>query len=106
MFKNEPETKQGSYTKGSTDTVELAVGSDEIDCLGEVTLKLENIELKNSIHVDGLNETLYSVGQICDTDRIIIFKKSEAVIIDQANFSMEKKKNRMCNTEKPKYKTP
>lgn len=66
MFKHKNESKQGTYRNGSKRTVELAVGSDEVDCLGEGTICLENIELKNSIHVDGLNETLCSVGQICD----------------------------------------
>lgn len=43
------------------------------------------------MHVDGLNETLFSVGQICDTDSIVVFIKTEAVIINQSQFSVDEK---------------
>lgn len=80
MFKDNKETNNGTYKKGSTDTVELAVGVEEIDCLRKGVISLENIDLKNSVHVDGLNDTLHSFGQICDTGQIVVFTKSDAVI--------------------------
>lgn len=99
MFKEKYETEDGSYKKGSNDTVELAVGSEEIDCLVKGTVSLENIKLDNSVHVDGLNETLFSVGQICDTGRIVVFTKSEAVIINQDRFSVKKRILRLLQKE-------
>lgn len=62
--------------------MELTTGSEQLKCLGTGTINLGFIQLKNSAHVDKLNGTLVSVGQICDDDKGIIFAKKEAIILN------------------------
>lgn len=92
MFKSKREAEEGSYImdKSGSDKVQLAAGYAFVDCLGFVTVPLENMELQNSVHVDGLSDTLVSVGHVCDADKIVVFSKNEAVILDKSSFSVDK----------------
>lgn len=38
-------------------------------------MKLPEITIDDAIHVKDLNETLDSVGQICDKGRVVVFTK-------------------------------
>lgn len=44
------------------------------------------------MHVDKLNGTLVSVGQLCDEQKTIVFTKSEAIILEVTKFSVKKEK--------------
>lgn len=90
MFKNYSEVRHGSYVKGSNDKVQLAACSSSTKCLGKGTLSLQNVNLSNSIHVEGLNDTLVSVGHVCDDNKILIFTKKEAVVLDKSTIELKK----------------
>eukprot|EP00171_Calliarthron_tuberculosum_P002619 IDg2619t1 len=62
MFKSTQETLKGTYTEGLIDTIQLAAES--------------------------LNDTLVSVGQICDQEHITVFTAKEAVILKITTFSV------------------
>lgn len=88
MFRDKRQEKSGSYEKDNSDTVQLAVGTDNINCLWKGTVKLQNIEVTDSVDVHGLNETLISVGHICDTDCILVFTKEEAVVLHSVSSTL------------------
>lgn len=50
-------------------------------------MHLSNINLENAVHADGLNGSLLCVDHICDTGKIFVFIKSEAVILGATKFS-------------------
>lgn len=87
-FQDKKKNNCGIYQKGSTDTVELTVGAEEIDSLKKGTISFKNIELKNSVHVNRLYKSLYPAGKICDTGQIVVCTKSEAVVINYDCFSV------------------
>lgn len=88
MFKRKSEATYGTYKKRSDDTEELAAGNEKMGCLGRATVTVKNMKLKNYVHVDGLNETLLYVGHICDTCQVVIFTKSEVVVLNTGSFSV------------------
>lgn len=90
FFRSQDETSAGSYVPGSISSVQLAAGSKNAPCLGEGTLELGPLSLPDSIHVKNLNTTLVSVPQICDQDKIVVFTKSEAVILDTNKFAADR----------------
>lgn len=70
--------------------------------MGSEIISLKNVELKDSVHVDVLNKTLYSAGQIYDTGQIVVNTRSEAFIISQDQFSIGQSK-RYRNTCKKNF---
>ncbi len=64
MFAKKKDAESGSYKAGSSSTVQLAAGKDKVPCLGSGTLKFGNLSLPDAVHVQDLNGTLVSVGQI------------------------------------------
>lgn len=89
MFKKPIDAYTGTYRKGSNDVVQLAAGSKPIKCLGTGTLRVNSIELPGSLHVNELNNTLISVGEICDQNKIVAFTKNEGVVLDMEGFNIE-----------------
>ena len=90
MFKAESEAEKDSYVKGSDVIVHVAAGSESTPCLGTGSLKLDKLTVPDSLHVKDLNDSLVSVGHICDSERIIVFTANEAVILNVKNFSVVK----------------
>lgn len=91
MFKNKSEVVDETYKSGSTDTVQLEAGESDATCIGKGTISMSGLKLEDSIQVDGLNETLISVGQVCDSEKIVVFTKNEAIIVNQPTISFQKK---------------
>lgn len=89
MFKEISEAVKGTYRKGSKESVQLAAGSTDAGCLGKGTIMVGSIPLVDSIHVQNLNNTLYSVGQICDNDKIVVFTKENGVILNLTGFTVD-----------------
>eukprot|EP00171_Calliarthron_tuberculosum_P023796 IDg23796t1 len=78
MFESKKQALSGSYSEGSNDTVQLAVGDDQAKCLGHGTLALEALQIEKCMHVEDLNDSLVSVGQICDQKCMIVFTAEQA----------------------------
>ena len=78
-----------SYRQGCRDTVQLAAGNKIVNFLGTWNLKYGKLELSNAIQVDGLHGTLISVGEICDQQKIVVFSKDEALILDTDKFRID-----------------
>ncbi len=89
LFKSTKETVPGTYERGSDETVQVAVGSKPIPCAGKGTLLMDSLQIPESLHVDRLNDTLVSVGQICDLGRIIVFMDTQAVILKATSFTVD-----------------
>lgn len=81
ILKNKSDGSEGSYQSGSRETVELAAGSSHTKflCTGTVP----------TVHVNQRNETLISVGQVCDFRKTVIFTPKEAVIADMSRFTID-----------------
>lgn len=77
MFKIKSKAFPKIYKSGSSDSAQFAASSKNRSFLVYATLKL-NISIDKSVNVPSLNDTLVSVGQICDTDKNFVFtaKKS------------------------------
>lgn len=58
MFKSKSEALNGSYTKGSKETFQLAAVNSSIDSFGQGTIPVNEVTLTNGVHVDGLHESL------------------------------------------------
>lgn len=89
FFKSKGDVEKGSYSTGSSSSVQLAAGSDHASCLGEGTVSVGDLKLPNSVHVDSLNNTLLSVGQICDQGNLVVFTAKEAVILNRNGFTAD-----------------
>lgn len=88
MFKRKKDVDHDSYKPGSDSYIRIAVGGEKVQCLSIGTLKMGKIEVPDAMHVKGLNDTLVSVGQVCDGGHIVVFTKKEAVILDTTKFSV------------------
>lgn len=91
MFKLIEEAKKSSYKPGSDDVVQLAAGKDYAKCTGHGTYSSQGLSLPESVHVPTLNDTLISVGQVCDNSQIIVFTAKEAVILKVTQFTVPEK---------------
>lgn len=87
MLRKPDEVVEGSCRQGFNHTVELAAGSTTSKCLGSSTIAIGNISLERSLHVKRFNETLLSVGQICNQDKVVVFTKHKVVILNITKFS-------------------
>eukprot|EP00171_Calliarthron_tuberculosum_P022539 IDg22539t1 len=92
MFKSENEVSSNTYFKGSDDTVQLAAGNEQAKCIGQGTLQLDTLVIKNAALVQQLNDTLVSVGQVCDQGNIVVFTAKQAVILSLKNFTVDESK--------------
>lgn len=88
MFRESSEAQTVSYTAGYNDVIELAAGPTASKCLGIRSLSAGNISLTSSLHVDHLNGTLLSVGNICDQDKTVVLTKDEAVLLHLTKFKV------------------
>lgn len=89
MFKKKREVQDNTYQQSHGETVQLAAGQEEAVCVGTGTLNLGKIKVQDAVHVKGLNETLVSVGQVCDQDHIVLFTKKNAVIMRIDGFDVD-----------------
>lgn len=76
----------------SCDTVQLAAGSCNSKCLGIGTVLINDIELTDSAHVEELDDRFVSVVHKCDFKKVVVFTKSEAVILTLENSALLVKK--------------
>lgn len=67
MLKSKQEAYNSTYDEGSNYTVQLAAG-------------------EKGLHVDNLNDTLVSFGQLCNDRRIVAFTANEAIILNLTEF--------------------
>lgn len=88
MFRRKREAQEKTYEESYGDTVQLAAGQDEAACIGTGTLILGKMKVQDAVHVKGLNETLVSVGQVCDQDHIVVFTRKNAVILRIDGFDV------------------
>eukprot|EP00171_Calliarthron_tuberculosum_P019463 IDg19463t1 len=88
MFKKKREAQDDTYQQSYGETVQLAAGNEEAACVGTGTLNLGKIKVKDAVHVKGLNETLVSVGQVCDQHHVIVFTKKNAIIMKIDGFDV------------------
>lgn len=89
MFKELAEAMEGSHRKGAKEVVYLAAGSEPAKCLGKGNIEVNNLPLPGSLHVHELNNTLLSVGTICEQGKIVVFTENEAVIVDKKGFDID-----------------
>jgi len=89
FFQNTNEAIQGTYKKGSNTNVQLAAGKSGATCMGEGTIQIGPLILKEAVHVKSLNDTLISVPQICDIGKLVVFTKNEAVILNTSKFKAD-----------------
>lgn len=82
------EVQDGSYVRGLSDTVPLVAGQPEIEGFGKSIIILNVVSIIDRAHVNGLNETLMSVGYICDFDKIVVFSKNQAVVLEKSKFTV------------------
>ena len=88
FFKSKQEVEDGSYVKGSEETVTIASGSESINCMGSGTFKIGKLKLPG-LHLESCNNTLVSVGQICDLKKIVVFTEHEAVVLSIPGFEVD-----------------
>lgn len=88
MFKSPSESTGDSYKKGSDVSVQLAAGNGSAKCIGTGNLVVGNLSINDSMHVTGLNDTLVSVGQVCDDNNIVVFTQKEAIILNLSKLSV------------------
>lgn len=84
MFKSIREAVDGTYCKGSDDSVQLAN-------VQEKTTKLGTATLPESVHVQILNNTLYLVGQVCNQGKVVVFTAGEGEILEISRFTVDQK---------------
>lgn len=65
-------------------------------------MSLNDIKLNNSVHFDGLNETLISVSHICDTGKVVALSRLEAVVLNHTNCSVKEQDIAAISTGNPK----
>ena len=90
MFCSKLEALKNSYCVGSESVVQVATGKDSAKCLGTGTIDINGI-LIEGMHIEDLNDTLISVGQVCDKKNIVIFTSTEAVILRCTKFTADRK---------------
>ena len=64
-----------------------AAGSDLRSCIGTGLLEQEKFTVPDSLHVKDQNYSLVSVGEICDSKRVVAFTANEAIILNIKKFS-------------------
>ena len=89
MFKDMEDAIRNTYKRGSLETIQTAVGSSRINCVGSGTYQHNNVTIRNALHVKSLNQTLISVGDICDTGKIVVFTAKQAIIIDTPKVEVQ-----------------
>ena len=89
MFAHKEDAVSSSYKRGgSTTKVQTAVGSSIGTCVGTGTYQHNNLELKDALYVKNLNQTLISVGDVCDLGKIIVFTSKEALILNNSRVEI------------------
>lgn len=91
--------QEGSYIKGSNDTVQLAARNCNVKCLGKGTIPINGILLQNCIQFNGLNESLSSLGQLCDENKTVVFTKKKDIIDNLTTFSVNQQISFQSRTE-------
>jgi len=89
FFQKAQQAVPGTYNQGSQEMITLAAGKAKAKCLGTGSISLGNLEIPDALHVEGMNGTLVSVSQICDQDKIVVFTKKEAIILDTSSFAVK-----------------
>lgn len=69
------------------DTVQLAADQSDNKSFRKGTIQLSRLKLQKSVPVNGLNETVMSVGKVCDNDKIVAFTRKQAVILNISEFT-------------------
>lgn len=72
---------------GCNDIVQLAAGSTDGSSSGKGTILLNEIDLKGSVHIDGLTDTLLSIAHRCNDDKTVFFMKTEYFVLNLNMFS-------------------
>lgn len=89
LFKSKDECAKESYENGSDVKIQVATGSEQEKCGRKGTLKVNSLSLKDAMHVPSLNDTLLSIGKICDNGNLVVFTKNEAVVVDLSKFTVD-----------------
>ena len=90
MFGQPSEVESGTYRQSNSGAnVELAAGEASAPVLGSGTVQYGNITVRDAVHVKGLNSPLLSVGQLCDSGKLVIFTSKEAVVVNRSTFQID-----------------
>lgn len=93
MFPSGSQAVKGTYKQtnkySDISKIQLAAGENQATVLGTATVCYGSQKIQNAVHVNGLNAPLLSVGQICDEDKIIIFSKKAAIIMNTKEIQVD-----------------
>lgn len=88
MFRQPNEVYDDTCSSELKDQVNISAGSARAQCLGTGLLEVADIELKSIAHVDKLKGPLIHGGKYVDEQKVIVFRKDEAKILNMKTFSV------------------
>lgn len=91
MFVDKDDAIPNTYQRGSKEEIQTAVGSSKTSCVGSGTYQHSKIVIPNALHVKNLNQSLISVGDVCDTGKVVVFTAKEAIILNRSKVALPNK---------------